>query len=750
MTIEPQDVSRVTKTPTGLSTLLTKKEGPEKEATPPVSFSSTTSHVISQSAIGRETLEILKARKGGTEFAKLNEILPFSEYFLSEIPKNPLLIRSSAQRTLDMLLSYGRKPAKKDGRELFEYEFFKNTPHPDDAISGNLVAIDELVNEIARAANDSRRVILLAGPVGTSKTTIIRSIFDGLEEYSKTDAGKMFYLAFDLNGVFDHPAIKELDLDVPQTECEMFEDPINIIPVDVRRGFIDKLNEGMLNQAKADGVVLDYSLKSERKLCPKCQSVYAALEKIYEGDFEKIWQHVKAKRLILDATERKGITFFGAKDEKSHKAKELSHDIDWKKVMRGASEGDPKAIRLIGAVTRANRGGVHFGELLKFPREILLPLLDVAQDRHINVVNTLVGVDTLILASTNIPEVVDLARDRKHEATADRISIVTVRYLDNIDDEAGIYSKGFSKQAKARNIHEAPHTREMAALWAIATRLAEPKGGSIDRIKKAWLYSGKHMTGWTEQQILDMKKDVDDEELELLKGISPRDIQNALEKTLGDVGVTAKDKGSKCVDPFLVIKYIERQLENPISKIDGDQKKDFLALLEQIKKELDKKLQEDVRRAASSDPELTQKVCDLYIENADAYLEGKKVEDPTDGILKDPDEGLMRAIEEKRGISEQRKDEFRQGMVRKIGSLLRKGLEYKVKEDEPMSRAIEDFLLDQHRAAMLPSISRRETASKNQKQKADEIEKELINNYGYCPHCANIAIRRYNAPHNSK
>lgn len=737
--------------PQSKSTGVEKKQESIGEQTNPeiVSSSSTPSQGLELSKLALQTLELLKVRKSGPEFAKLNEVISFTDYLFNKIPNNPLLIRSSAQRSLDMLLGHGRTSDKKDGRELFRYHYFAHPPNPDDAISGNLVAIDELINEIARAANDSRRIILLAGPVGTSKTTMIRAIADGLEEYSKTDAGEMHSLAFDLTKVFDNPKIKERLLDSPYVECDIFEDPINIVPIEERRNFISKLNEVRLEKAKSEGIVLDYSLKSERKLCPHCRGIYNALLEIYEGDFEKVWEHVKAKRLILDSTERKGITFFGAKDEKSHKAKELWGDIDWTKVMRGASEGDPKALRLIGAVTRANRGLVHFGELLKFPREILLPLLDVAQDRNINVVNTLVGVDTLILASTNIPEIVDLARDKKHEATADRVSIVTVKYLDSIDDEKGIYEKGFLRQATARNIHVAPHTIEVTSLLGVSTRLDEPKEGNVkDRIRKAWLYNGNYMTGWTEQQVLDMKKDADGHEL--LGGLSPREIQNVLEKALGDVSVIDKNKGSKCVDEHLILEYFRRYVESPISKLDTDHKKAILSLIEKCKEEYDKRLQEIFRRASSGDPEFTQKMCERYIENADAYLEGKKVIDPTDRVEREPDEKFMRAIEEKREIGEARKHDFRESFVRKVGSLLRKGKEYRVQDDEPMARAIEEFLLDQHKASLLPTVSKRETASKSQKAKASEIEKDLIKNHNACPHCARLIIDRSQAPHNAK
>lgn len=734
---------------TGIEKKLEITGGQEDPNTDPnVVSSSTTPQILVPNNIALQTLELLKTRRSGLEFAKLNEVIPFTDYLFNKVPQNPLLIRSSAQRTLDMLLSHGRTPDKKDGRELFRYHYFAHPPNPDDAISGNLTAIDDSVNEIARAANDSRRVILLAGPVGTSKTTMIRAIADGLEEYSKTEAGKMYSLGFDLTKVFDQPAIKNLILDSPHVECDIFEDPINLIPIEERRAFVKSLNEARLEKAKSEGMVLDYSLKSERKPCPHCQSIYKALLEIYEGDFEKAWEHVKAKRLILDSTERKGITFFGAKDEKSHKAKELWGDIDWTKVMRGASEGDPKALRLIGAITRANRGIVHFGELLKFPREILLPLLDVAQDRNINVINTLVGVDTLILASTNIPEVVDLARDKKHEATADRVSIVTVKYLDRISDEIGIYEKGFLKQAKARNIHVAPHTIELIASLGIATRLDEPKEGKIGRIEKVKLYDEKFMTGWTYQQVLDMKKDADSNEL--LTGTSPRELQNILEKTLGDVSVIGKENGSKCVNGYLVLEYFRRYVENPISKIDTDQKKIILSLIEKYKEEYDKKNQEIFRRASSGEPGFTQKMCERYIENADAYLEGKKVLDPTDRIEREPDEKLMRAIEEKREISEGRKHDFRESFVRKVGSLLRKGKEYRVQDDEPMARAIEDFLSEQHKNSLLPTVSKRETASKSQRAKADEIKKDLIKNHEACDNCADLIIDRAQAPHNGK
>ena len=683
------------------------------------------------------------------------EEIDFNTY-LERGYNNPNLFRTSAQRIYDMILTKGRKPIEVDGETIYDYEFFKNTVDPDDSISGQKKVIHDLVEAIGGAAKETgphKRVILLAGPVGSVKTTLVRALFTGLEKYSGTDEGALFALNWDLRGEDGmplkgsdgQPLFKHVDV---HKDCEMFEDPLNVISLTKRKELIGLLNQNRLQAAKSSETNLDYTLSANSHLCPSCRDIADKLLDHYKGDIKQVLKHVKAKRLVLDQDTRTGLTFFGAKDEKSHNAAELSGGVNMRKLLQIGVDSHPQAISLDGDVLRGNRGGVHFGEFLKLPKEITYPLLDGAQDRSLKVTkNALVAFDTFMIGTTNIPDWKRVLRDEFQEAIRSRIYPVTVPYLDRIQDEMGIYKKTLSSACDKLDIHEAPHGRWAAALWAITTRLADPTE-RVSMIQKAYLYSGKHLKGFTQNEVIEMRKKVPDEAMELLRGISPRDVQDALSSALEHPDVTNPKKGTRCVDPFLIIDAIERKLQQPIVNATAEDKKKWLTRLKEVERELDRRLLDDVRKAVSGDEKEIINLFDNYIAHVRGYVEKERVRDRFQGgRLVEPNEKLMRPIEDKMGISEARKDEFRKGLIQTIGLKSLAGEQFKYDTDENLKQALEEALLEKHKDVSLPTLSL-EYANAEQLEKIQLVQGRLINKHGYCKHCAAIAMRRTQAPEN--
>lgn len=683
------------------------------------------------------------------------EEIDFNSY-LERGHSNPNLFRTSAQRIYDMILAKGRKPIEVDGETIYDYGFFKDTVDPEDSISGQKRVIHNLVEAIGGAAKETgphKRVILLAGPVGSVKTTLVRALFTGLEQYSTTDEGALFALKWDLTGQDGkpltgddgQPLFKYVDA---HKECEMFEDPLNVIQLGKRKQLIGLLNQKRLQDVRETEKTLDYTLSTNCHLCPSCRDISDRLLDHYKGDIKQVLKHVKAKRLVLDQDTRTGLTFFGAKDEKSHNAAELTGGVNMRKLLQIGTDSHPQAITLDGDVFRGNRGGVHFGEFLKLPKEITYPLLDGAQDRSLKVTkNALVAFDTFMIGTTNIPDWKRVLRDEFQEAIRSRIYPVTVSYLDRIQDEMGIYGKNFSQACKKLDIHEAPHGRWAAALWALTTRLADPTE-RVSMIQKAYLYSGKHLKGFTQNEVIEMRKKVPEEAMELLRGISPRDVQDALSSALEHPDVTDPKKGTRCVDPFLIIDALERRLQQPIVNTTAEDKKKWLTRLKEVERELDKKLLDDVRKAVSGDEKEIINLFDNYIAHVRGYVEKERVRDRFQGgRLVEPNEKLMRPIEDKIGISEARKDEYRKGLIQTIGLKALGGEQFKFDTDENLKQALEEALLEKHKDVSLPTLSQ-EYASTEQLEKIQLVQGRLINKHGYCKHCASIAMRRTQAPEN--
>ena len=117
------------------------------------------------------------------------------EDYLDIVREDARVCRSAYQRLYDMILSYGTEEYMDNKKKVVKYKFFDDPMNDgEDAIYGLDIPLMKLVNVFKSAANEygtERRIILLHGPVGSSKSTIVRHLKRGLEEYSRSEAGKL-------------------------------------------------------------------------------------------------------------------------------------------------------------------------------------------------------------------------------------------------------------------------------------------------------------------------------------------------------------------------------------------------------------------------------------------------------------------------------------------------------------------------------------------------------------------------------
>ena len=106
-------------------------------------------------------------------YSVLNEEMSFQEY-LTKVEEDPKLIRTAYQRIYDMIASKGKKTVKRYRKVYTHYNFFDDADSP---IFGLDEPLDKLVKFIKGAAGGygyEKRILLLHGPVGSSKSTICR------------------------------------------------------------------------------------------------------------------------------------------------------------------------------------------------------------------------------------------------------------------------------------------------------------------------------------------------------------------------------------------------------------------------------------------------------------------------------------------------------------------------------------------------------------------------------------------------
>ncbi|MBP6218047.1 MAG: hypothetical protein KA436_05630 [Oligoflexales bacterium] len=642
----------------------------------------------------------------------------FKEY-LDLVFQKPALARTAFQRLYDMIASYKYETYTEYKKKIVHWKFFDDPiDRGRDAVYGLDVHLMKLVNIIKAGAfqyGPEKRVVLLHGPVGSAKSTIVRMLKKGLEQYSRTDEGALY--SFTWTNLKD---ILQMEDSMP---CPMHEDPLHLIPEERRPAVMEVLNK---NREKHDQVMI------QGDLCPPCRHIYRELLRHYDGEWADIVnKHTIIKRIVLSERDRIGIGTFQPKDEKNQDSTELTGDINYRKIAIYGSDSDPRAFNFDGEFNIANRGLIEFVEVLKLDVAFLYDLLTASQEHKIKPKKfAQTDIDQVIIGHTNEPEYRKLQNNEFMEALRDRTVKIDVPYITRLDQEMRIYKKSFNPQT-VPNIHIAPHTLEMASMWAVLTRLEEPKKANLTLMQKLKLYNGKTSQNYTEDNIKELRKEAKREGLE---GISPRYIQDKISNAL--IG----DRGEGCINPFIVLNELGSGLKGHSLINNEEVRKRYNELLAEVKKEYEDIVKHEVQRAISADENAIEKLCGNYIDNIKAYIQKEKIRNPFTGADDEPDERLMRSIEEKIDISESRKDDFRREIMNYIGALALDGRSFDFKTNERLHKALELKLFEDQKDTIKLTTLVSKVVDKETQAKIDIVKNRLIKNYSYCEICASDAL----------
>ncbi len=656
-----------------------------------------------------DLLELVQQNQNPDTYRSLHWEGSFQDY-LDIVAANPAVLRSAFERVYDMILSFGSEEYTENKEKIIRYKFFSDPLGGGrDAIYGLDRALMTLVNVFRSAAHrygTERRVLLLHGPVGSSKSTIVRLLKRGLEHYCRTDEGVLYTFSWVLpgeQGEEEHP-------------CPMHEEPFRLIPSSLRASALDRL----IPEPRPGRPVL-----VEGELCPYCRFTLRELLTRYAGDWKKAMEHVRVQRLLLAEQDRVGIGTFQPKDEKNQDSTELTGDINYAKIALYGSDSDPRAFNFDGEFNVANRGIVEFIEVLKLDVAFLYDLLGASQEHSIKPKKfAQTDIDEVIIGHTNEPEYRKLQANEFMEALRDRTVKIDVPYCTRLSDEIQIYRKDYGEITSK---HMAPHTIELAAMWAVLTRLEEPKNAKLTPIQKLKLYNGKTLPGFTEDNIRELRAEARREGLE---GISPRYIQDKLSNALVDEEHTA------CVNPFMVLNELNRGLDHHSLIADDDTRKHYREMIALVKQEYEDIAKNEVQRAICADEEAIRQLCANYIDNIKAYTQKERVRNPYTNQDEEPNERLMRSIEEKIGIQESLKDDFRREIMNYIGALAIEGKTFSYATNERLHKALELKLFeDQKDTIKLKSLVSSVVDTETQ-AKIDVVKARMIENYGYCEICA--------------
>ena len=606
--------------------------------------------------------------------------------YLEIIKTDPLLAKLSHARIYDMI-SASQTRNIQDSDDPRTKRLYKDEPlKVYNFFSDEFFGIERTIAQIVRyfhsaslKGEESRQVLYLMGPVGSGKSSLVERVQRGLEQLAPIYA---------IEG------------------CPMFEEPMHLIPRHLRREF-----EKML------GVHI------EGDLCPVCRyRLKTELGQKYE-EFPVITRNFSKRNRV-------GIGVVPPVDPNNQDTSVLIGSEDISKLDQ-YSEGDPRVLELNGALNVGDRGLVEFIEVFKNETEYLHAMITATQEKVIPAPGRhgMVYVDTCIVAHSNEAEWQKFKADHTNEAILDRIVVIKVPYNLRLSEEVKIYQK-IIRNSDFR-AHVAPHTLELASMFAILSRL-EPTS-KCDLMTKLRLYNGEEVVEKGRTKKIDVQELKDDAKREGMSGISTRFIMKALDNALSD------NAAGNCINPINVREALIAMTKE--ADLPDDMRKQYLEFLQDtLHKEYLEVLEKEITRAfVYSYSEQAEALFQNYLDHAEAYVNKTKVRDRNTKQELSPDEGFLKSIEEQIAIIGSTADGFRQEVIAYLWSASRRGERVSYRSYEPLKEAIEKKLMTSVRD-ISRIITKARTRDEEQTEKHSAMVQSLLD-HGYCESCVDVVLK---------
>ena len=627
-------------------------------------------------------LERVKAHRENKKKAKFQGTL---EKYLQLLEKNIELADLAHKRLYHQLISSGVTSLDEsddrcnkvfNGETVKIYNYF--APH----FFGMEKPLEKVMRFLSSAAmkgEESRQVLLLLGPVGAGKSALIEHIKGALEKCDPIHV---------LEG------------------CPIREEPLHLIPRTLREEFEES-----------------YGIKIEGDLCPVCRH---RLIKEFGGDYTQF----PITESSFSVRGRKGVGVVPPMDPNTQDTSLLIGSEDISKLDL-YPEDDPRVLSLNGAFNVGNRGIVEFVEVFKNEIEFLHTMITATQEKNVPSPGkqAMIYFDGVILAHCNEAEWNKFKSEHTNEAILDRIVRVNIPYTLEFDQEVKIYKKLIDRSDY--DYHIAPHTLELAAMFAVLSRLKH--SNKVDPVTKMKIYNGEEIVekGLIKKvDIQDLREEVENEGM---SGISTRFIMKAIDAALAD-------STKNMITPISIRDALIKQVKEQI--VSAEDRKYCLQFLQKaLHEEYLSILEKEITKAfVSAYEEQAESLFNNYLDHAEAYVNNTKVKDRVTNEEMEADEKFLVSIEEQIGIKGSSKNNFRADITSYMFAKLRRGDVIDWKSYGPLREAIETKLV-----ASVRDISRIVTKSKSrdnkQQKKFTAMVATLIKDYGYNESSAEEVIK---------
>jgi len=727
-------------------------------------------------------------------FVQNRMLLSFDQY-LELVEKEPQRqARNAAQYIKDVFDFYGtldlETPVGRVRRfRLFDCDFNEGV--------GRVAGQEEVQAAIYRVISNFVRnrqidkLILLHGPNGSAKSSLIAAIEAAMAAYSRKPEGALYRF----NWVFPNEklvkgsigfnekttgpgasgegsfALLEGEAIDARLSCEVKDHPLFLLPKHERRRFLEKLlgEEALRSGAPASDrelfTVSDYVANGD--LCHKCRQIYSALLAHHQGDYLRVLQHVQVERFYISARYQVGIATVEP---------QLSVDAGYRQITADRSHGSlPPPLQNLsllepsGPLVAGNRGMVEYSDLLKRPLEHFKYLLVASENQQVSLEQFTLFLDTMLLASSNEKHLAAFKETPDFASFKGRIELLRVPYLRRASNEKQIYDQQLTRASLGR--HVAPHATRVAALWAVLTRLKKPIPeryaadlreivDDLSPLEKLQLYdSGEVPDRLALAQAKELRKGAEEIYVESdsypnyegRAGASAREIKTAISNA-------AQDPHSQCLTPQAILeelaaicrdKSVYEFLQQEV--VDGyHDHEDFVRVAEaQVLSAIDDEIRDSMGLVSESQ---YRKIFERYVLHLSHWVKNEKILNKLTGDYEPPQEALMLELEGIVMPNGEDRGDFRRGLITAVGAF-RLDNPDQVEIDYPrifpdQFRRLRDHYFEEHKKQLSRSrenvlrvlagdeggLSGKEIAQVN------EMLSTMTNRYGYCRNCAKDAI----------
>jgi predicted Ser/Thr protein kinase len=540
----------------------------------------------------------------------------------------------------------------------------------------------------------NNKFILLIGPNGSSKSSLIKKIMLSTEDYANTDEGALYSFSWifpidqyvkgtlglsatmgDRN-IHSYAFLEDKDISaiIPS---ELKDHPLLLIPIKSRQRLIDEAFQNDSHQLET----IRKSYLYNGDLTNRNRLIFDALLKNYKGNYQEVYKHIRVERLFINRRYSIGATTIEPQLHVDAQLQQIT--MDRRLASLPPSLQSLNLFQFSGEVVLANRGILEFSDLLKRPLDTFKYLLMTMESKTINLQGILTELDIFFVGSSNEIHFAAFKQHPDFNSFKGRFNFLRVPYLLSHKDEEKIYLEQISRLKEETNFE--PHALTTLCLWSVMTRMRSPlwknyrdeKLGkiaeSLSPMEKCLLYSFRETPDRLDsesRQILKMGVDEviseydNDSMYEGKFGISPREVK----QILYELGYE-----NKSVTFVEVLDYLDELCEKKAEYdfLNISQQGEYhhpKKFLEQIQDYCIDKLDSEVRDALGLvDDRSYEDYISKYILSINALIKGEKVKNTVTGKFEVPDSFFIKEFESNVHMNEA-PDKFRSNLIARLGA----------------------------------------------------------------------------------